>query len=214
MSRTVILLSSLLLSATAFAAAQVDERALKSSALNAPRSVAATPQNTVNYTGTNVGGVSWDRPFADGTCCSALGPVLLSTQAFSVSANDTCDITSVQTGFDGYLFVYRAPFNPATQTVNFVAGDDDGAGGIGTSEIIGVPLTAGNYIAVTTGFEAGDEGSFANSIVCPTATVALGGGPAPLPPAIPAPAMNSTAIAVLALVLLTIGVVAVRSRQG
>jgi|GEM_PF-4526919 len=67
MSRTALLLSSLLLSATAFATAQVDERALKSSTPAPPRSV-LSPANAVNYIGTTVGGVSWDRPFAnDGT---------------------------------------------------------------------------------------------------------------------------------------------------
>lgn len=188
----------------------VDERAMKGTEVNLPRSV-TSPANAVNYTGTNVGGPQWDRPFADGTCCSGLGPVRYSVQEFNVSANDTCDVTSVQNGWDGYLFVYRNSFDPLAQTVNFVAGDDDGTGGIGTSDIIGVNLQAATtYIAVTTGFAAGDEGSFTNTINCPTATVTLGAFVAE--PPVPAPTMSAAGLAVLGLLMVAVGLVVVRSR--
>ncbi len=130
--------------------------------------------DTQGYSGTTVGGSSWDRPFADGTCCSGLGPVVYQTQAFWVSDNATCAISSTQDGWDGYLFVYADPFDPSNQTVNFIAGDDDGLGGIGTSDIESVNLTGGVlYQLVTTGFAAGDEGTFTNSITCDS-TVHLG----------------------------------------
>jgi uncharacterized repeat protein (TIGR01451 family) len=49
-----------------------------------------------------------------------------------------------------------------------VTGDDDGPGGIGTSEISSVALTAGvTYFVVTTGFENGQEGPFTNTISGP-----------------------------------------------
>lgn len=190
----------------------VDEVALKATTPNAPRTV-LQPLNAVSYSDTNVGGVSWDRPFADGTCCSGLGPVLLSAQEFSLSAGDTCDVGSVQNGFDGYLFVYANSFDPLNQTANFVAGDDDGNGGIGTSDINGVALNGGTtYIAVTTGFAAGDEGTFTNTINCPTATVTLGAFVAAAPP-VPAPTMGAGGLAILALAFGLIGMAVVRTRN-
>lgn len=187
----------------------VDERAMKGTELNRPRSVDST-LNSINYTGTTVGGPQWNRPFADGTCCSALGPVRYSTQEFNVSANDTCDFTSVQS-YDGYIFIYRNSFDPLNQTANYVAGDDDGTGGIGTSEIIGVNLQAATtYIAVTTGFEAGEEGTFTNTLNCPTATVTLGAFVAA--PPVPAPTMSAAGLAVLGMLMVAVGLVVVRTR--
>lgn len=187
----------------------VDERAMKGTELNRPRSVDST-LNSINYTGTTVGGPQWNRPFADGTCCSALGPVRYSTQEFNVSANDTCDFTSVQS-YDGYIFIYRNSFDPLNQTANYVAGDDDGTGGIGTSEIIGVNLQAATtYIAVTTGFELGEEGTFTNTLNCPTATVTLGAFVAA--PPVPAPTMSAAGLAVLGMLMVAVGLVVVRTR--
>lgn len=164
-----------------------------------------------SYTSTNVGGPSWDRPFADGTCCSGLGPVLYHTQTFHLSSPDTCDFNSTQAGWDGYLFVYTAPFDPLNQTVNFIAGDDDGNTGIGSSDIDGVPL-AGNtdYIVVTTGFAAGDEGDFTNSISCPTADVILAGYTPPVQASVGNPTSN-IALAVF-LMLAALVVFRLRSR--
>lgn len=189
----------------------VDERAMKGTEVNRPRSVDST-LNAINYTGTTVGGGQWARPFADGTCCSGLGPVRYSTQEFNISANDTCDVTSVQAGaWDGYLFIYRNSFDPLAQTANYVAGDDDGAGGIGTSDIIGVNLQAATtYIAVTTGFSAGDEGAFTNTINCPTATVTLGAFVSA--PPVPAPTMSAAGLAVLGMLMVAVGLVVVRTR--
>ena len=187
----------------------VDERAMKGTELNRPRSVDST-LNSINYTGTTVGGPQWNRPFADGTCCSSLGPVRYSTQEFNISANDTCDFTSVQS-YDGYIFIYSNSFDPLNQTVNYVAGDDDGTGGIGTSEIIGVNLQAATtYIAVTTGFEAGEEGTFTNTLNCPTATVSLGAFVAA--PPVPAPTMSAAGLAVLGMLMVAVGLVVVRTR--
>lgn len=141
----------------------VDERAIKN--VNFFTSSPVTRLATTNYNGTIVGGPEWVRPFADGTCCSALGPVRYSVQAFHVGTAGAYDVTSVQTGWDGYIFLYVDSFDPASQTVNFVAGDDDGGGGIGTSDLIGVNLEANRtYYVVTTGFELGEEGEFTNSI--------------------------------------------------
>lgn len=153
--------------------AAVDEVALKAMEQPTP----ATVQGVGNATSfvTNItGAAEWNRPFADGTCCSGLGPVRYTVQVFTLSANDTCDINSVQDGFDGYIFIYQNAFDPLNQTANFVAGDDDGNGGIGTSDIMGLPLQANtNYFFVSTAFENGEEGEMTNTITCPTATVSL-----------------------------------------
>ncbi|MEZ4669368.1 MAG: hypothetical protein R3E39_15795 [Anaerolineae bacterium] len=134
---------------------------------------------TGSYSGTNVGGGSWARPFADGTCCSGLGPVLYHSQPFYVGTSGNYDVSSVQSGWDGYIFIYRNSFDPTNQSTNFVAGDDDGIGGIGTSNIDAVALTAGTtYFLVTTGFANGDEGTFTNTITGP-GTVTIG-TPAPI----------------------------------
>ena len=171
------------------------------------------PAGSQSYNGTNVGGPEWARPFADGTCCSAIGPVRYSTQEFFISANDTCDFNSVQNGWDGYLFVYRSPFDPANQTVNFVAGDDDGNGGIGTSDIAGIAIDGQTtYVLVTTAFENGDEGTFTNTINCATATVTL--GPArQVAPHQPVPAADPRALLALAVLAVALGAMAIRSRS-
>lgn len=208
MRRPILALTSL--AAVSVSAFAVDEVALKATSPNPPRTVLST-ENLVSYNGSNVGGAEWDRPFADGTCCSGLGPVRLTTQLFSISANDTCDISSTQNGFDGYIFIYRDPFSSTAQTTNFVAGDDDGNGGIGTSDIMGLPLMGNTtYVYVTTGFANGDEGSFTNSINCPSATVTLGAFAAAAPVA--APSLDAFGLAALAGLLVLVGLVAVRSR--
>jgi hypothetical protein len=110
----------------------------------------------------------WDRPFADGTCCSGLGPVSYDVYGpFTVDVTGLYTIDSDQDGgaWDGYIFLYETCFDPLDQTTNFVAGDDDGPGGLGTSQILDVNLTAGTeYYLITTGFSAGDFGDFENTI--------------------------------------------------
>jgi hypothetical protein len=183
----------------------VDERALKSVQPHQPATVLA-PANVVSYSGDNSTGPEWARPFSDGTCCSAIGPVRYHVQEFSLSANDSCDINSVQTGYDGYIFIYTSPFDAANQTVNFVAGNDDGNGGIGTSDIMGLALTGGTtYTFVSTAFELGEVGPFTNTITCPTATVTLGGAQAG--PARSIPTLGQSALGLLVLLVAAVAVV-------
>ncbi len=123
----------------------------------------------------------WDRPFADGTCCSGLGPVSYDVYGpFTVDVSGLYTIDSDQDGgaWDGYLFLYETCFDPLDQTTNFVAGDDDGPGGLGTSQILDINLTAGTeYYIITTGFGAGDFGAFTTTISgVGTATCGGGGG--------------------------------------
>jgi uncharacterized repeat protein (TIGR01451 family) len=153
-------------------AAPIDERALKGTG---PQGTPVlSPEDTVMYSGDTTGEAQWDRPFADCTGESQLGPVVFEVQPFHVSANGAYDLTSVQTGWDGFIFVYINSFDPNNANTNCVAGNDDGGGGIGTSEIFGLALTAGTqYLLVTTAFEAGEDGPFTNTIDGP-GTITLG----------------------------------------
>lgn len=120
----------------------------------------------------------WDRPFANGTCCSGLGPVSYDVYGpFTVDVTGLYTVDSDQDGgaWDGYIFLYENCFDPLDQTTNFVAGDDDGPGGVGTSQILDVTLNAGTeYYLITTGFGAGDFGDFTNTITG-VGTVTCGG---------------------------------------
>lgn len=145
----------------------LDEVALKS--ITPQEAPNPSPRGTTLYSGTTVGGPNWDRPFADFSGISGLGPVTYHQQLFYVDLDGAYDVSSVQTGgWDGYLFVYVDSFDPLDQLTNGVAGDDDGVGGIGTSDIVGAPLQAGHqYFAITTGFANGDEGPLDNTISGP-----------------------------------------------
>lgn len=176
--------------------AQVDESAIKD--VNA--FTATTPSEVrgagASWSGTNVGGFSFDRALSDCNSISGLGPVLGSAQPFFVSATGAYDFTSTQ-DYDGYIHIYQAPFDPSDPLANCVIGDDDGNGGIGTSDIVGVTLQAGvPYIAVTSAFAAGDEGTF-NNTISGAGTVTLGS----VPESIPVPATSVFGKAALLLML-------------
>jgi uncharacterized repeat protein (TIGR01451 family) len=179
--------ASLLLVGTSFTVLAVDsparlQRDLRAYEISLKTGPTGTPGpvrgNAVNYSSTLVGTPTWTRPFADCTGATGLGPMGYHVQPFTVAANGAYDVTSVQNGWDGYLFVYQNSFNPAAPNTNCVAGDDDGAGGIGTSDILGVNLTAGTqYFVVTTAFENGEEGTFTNTLNGPAIITLGGGGP-------------------------------------
>ncbi len=143
-----------------------------------PASTPTTVRATVSYSGTTAGGPNWNRPFADCTGQSGLGPVNYHVQPFSVDTTGAYNIASEQDGWDGYIFVYQNAFDPTQPNTNCVIGNDDGTGGIGTSNINGVSLTAGvSYHLVTTAFELGEEGPFDNEISGPGNITLGGGGP-------------------------------------
>jgi len=150
----------------------VDEVALKQSAPHGTPS--PNPRNVVMYGGSTLGGPSWVRPFADCSGLSGLGPVTYQVEPFHVDAPGAYDIASVQTGWDGYIFIYQNSFDPNSPNTNCVVGNDDGVGGVGTSSIEGVALSAGvQYFLVTTAFQIGEEGSFQNTLSGP-GTITLG----------------------------------------
>tara|TARA_R110000764_G_scaffold209983_2_gene295786 strand:- start:73493 stop:74872 length:1380 start_codon:yes stop_codon:yes gene_type:complete len=141
---------------------------LTSVAVASAPAMAATSSYTSDLSSAVAG--SWNRPFADGSCCSGLGPVKFNTQDLWVGADGSYTISVAQSGYDGYLFLYQNSFDPLDQTANFVAGDDDGNSGIGSSDIDAVNLIAGTrYIIVDTGFSAGEEGTYTTTVSGPGA---------------------------------------------
>lgn len=134
----------------------------------------ATPQASVSYSGTTVGGSRWARTYEDCIGTSSNGSIAYQAQPITVSASGSYTISSIQAGsFDGYLFLYAGTFDPAVPNTNCIIGNDDGSGGVGTSEFT-TNLTAGStYIVVTTGYGSGDAGTFTNTIDGPGTTSLL-----------------------------------------
>lgn len=156
--------------------APIDERALKSGPTILGPGVVA-PEDTVNYSGDTTGQPTFNRAFADCSGLSGLGAnTNYEVQDFTVSAAGNYDISSVQTGFDGLIHLYTNAFDPLNPLTNCTTGNDDGSGGIGTSDIVGVALAAGTqYFVVTSGFEGGlDFGPYDNTLSGP-GTIVLGG---------------------------------------
>ena len=145
--------------------------------ISMPESVVA-PFDTVNYSDTTAGGPEWNRPFADCTGQSALGPVTYHAQNFSVDQAGSYSLSSVQSGFDGFVFIYIDPFVSGTPNANCVAGNDDGSGGIGTSNLTATLSAGVPYVVVTSAFENGEEGAFTNTLSGP-GTITLGGAGTP-----------------------------------
>ena len=196
-----------LLVTSSVASAQTDESAIKDvNAFDSERTEFLGAG--VSYDGTNVGGVSFDRAFASCVGISGLGPVLGDVQPFTVDTDGAYDFSSTQ-DYDGYIHIYESEFDPTDAELNCVIGDDDGPGGIGTSEVLGAALLAGvQYFAVTSAFAAGDEGTFTNTIGG-VGTVTLGGGEPP-PPAFAVPIMSTWGMIAMALVLMMLGWVIMR----
>lgn len=200
----------------------VDRMSLKATTPNVPN-VINSPNDVQAYSATTIGGPSWVRPDQEGNCCADPLPVTYHVRQFTVSADDTCNVRSIQDGWDGFLFIYTPSFDPLNQTENFLVGDDDGVGGIGTSDIDGIALNAGvTYQIVTTGFSAADgdgkggggepdEGFFTNTITCPVADVILGGGVPPAP-MVALPTMGQNALLALSFLIGLIVFVAIRRR--
>ncbi len=99
---------------------------------------------------------------------------------FTVPATGLFDIQANWSGFDGYLYLYASPFNPATPGVNLLASNNDHSTlGTAASLISQISLTAGiQYVLIGTTFnDASPGGSMAFSISgavvasCPGATL-------------------------------------------
>ncbi|SMC60599.1 GEVED domain-containing protein [Moheibacter sediminis] len=131
--------------------------------------------------GTTVGGPTWDRPLADGSGMSAVG-VGVTYHVYGPFTVDTAGSYSINSTqeYDGFIFIYQNAFDPTDPLTNYLAGNDDGDGGIGTSDITVNLATGTEYFLITTGFDPTDSGTFVNTITGPGAVTCDGGiGPEP-----------------------------------
>lgn len=150
-------------------------------AIVAVAATSASFADTVSYTGnteTSADG-SWMRP--DATFMTVdTDTILYSVQAFTVGADGLYDISSVQglnsngDQYDGFIFLYANSFDPFDPLSNGAGADDDGATGAGSSEIMGISLSAGTtYYLVTSAFDpaitafGSGAGPFTNTISGP-----------------------------------------------
>jgi len=144
---------------------------------------------TVSYNGElTVDSPTWTRPNADGSAQSSAGSYYYSTQPFYVDTDGEYNVFSQQ-DYDGYLFVYQAPFDPSDPlNGSHLAGDDDVPGsGFRQSEVNVGLLAETQYYAVMTSFLASATGTFSNTITGPTdeATPILGTLPSAFPSEMP-----------------------------
>jgi hypothetical protein len=140
---------------------------------------------TVTYSGSTVGDPTWNRPIEDGSTLSPIGTAVpYSVQAFQVNSSGSYNFLSLQTGFDGFLFLYSPTFSSTNPLASFVIANDDfpDIGIFGFTSV----LTAGvSYFLVMTGFANDDAGSFINAITG-NGTISLDdGSDVPLPAALP-----------------------------
>ncbi|MEP4889275.1 MAG: PEP-CTERM sorting domain-containing protein [Aliiglaciecola sp.] len=119
--------------------------------------------STLVYSDTNATGDFWARPILEGPDISVNGPVQYTVQSFYTAGSGEFNFSSIQ-DYDGYLHLYEFDFSPTNQLVNLLAGDDDGFGGIGTSDFSFNLVGFQQYYLVTSAFAAGDVGSFTNTI--------------------------------------------------
>jgi hypothetical protein len=77
---------------------------------------------------------------------------------------------------DGYLHAYSGTFDPAAPTVGCIGGDDDGTGGTTQSEIVALPISAGQIVTIVVSTYAADAALGAYSLTVTT----LGDGGTPI----------------------------------
>jgi len=136
--------------------------------------------DTVTFTGTTVGGPTWNRPVA-GTPPTPPASGVGTNVAYSVTqltVGTTGSYTFQCTGtnpaaWDNYTFLYQNSFNPLSQFSNVLIGNDDNPN-IGLSGF-SFNLTAGTtYLFVVTGFANTDAGQWSTTATGP-GTIVVGG---------------------------------------
>lgn len=123
-----------------------------------------------SFAGSTVNQPRFHRPIESGPSISASN-VRYSTQNFFLPEEAFCTIDSSQ-DFDGYLHLYRTPFNPDEPLFQLIEGNNDGGLGPGSSQIPADPSTTslllfgGLYTIVTSGFGELSQGTFQTNIQC------------------------------------------------
>ncbi len=125
--------------------------------------------NGLSYSGTTVGGPTFNRPVAGSPpmTLSLVGTaVSYDFVQFSIATAGVYNFLSLSVspaGWDNFTFLYQNSFNPASPLTNVLIGNDDfptiGRSGFSYNLSPGV-----NYIFVTTGFSNTDAGTFNNSV--------------------------------------------------
>lgn len=139
-------------------------------ALSLPLAAAA---DTLTWTGNLTVGASYQRPTEDGQAIADQGPVRYQAASIFVDRTGVYTLTSDTRVFldeiwDGFLALYAAPFAPGQPLANFVAADDEGPEGFGTSQIT-TTLVAGVIYRVVTSTAEGPAAqfNFVNTITGP-----------------------------------------------
>jgi hypothetical protein len=131
--------------------------------------------DTVTFTGTTAGGLTWNRPVANGNNppippLSGVGnnvPYSITQLTVGTSGSYTFQSTATSPAeWDNYTFMYHTSFNPASQFTNVLIGNDDNPE-IGLSGFT-LNLNAGtNYFFIVTGFANGDFGAWSTTATGP-----------------------------------------------
>ncbi|MCR5868391.1 MAG: PEP-CTERM sorting domain-containing protein [Aquincola tertiaricarbonis] len=119
---------------------------------------------TFEFTGTTVGGATFQRPLETLDLDPKIPPVAYSAFEFTVSSSGFYNFLSTASGgWDNFTLLYGPTFNAASPLTNALVANDDLNDMMGPLSGFSASLTAGaRYTFVTTGvFE---EGAFTNSI--------------------------------------------------
>lgn len=123
---------------------------------------------------TNSGGATFQA-------ITALEPTPFSVFHFRVSTTDRYDFSSVSTGWQNAISLYRNVFNPSNSFTNLINSSTQppDAFGVSTSTFFVPSLPAGvDYFLVTSGLRSSDFGNFNNTIsgageILPSTTTAV-----------------------------------------
>ncbi len=121
--------------------------AIRYAATAAAIAVTATGAMAQSYNATTAGGPTFNRP----------------VWAASAGLRTFTSVATAPAGWDNYLFLYSAAWNPATPLVGCLAASDDNPG-IGQSQFGFNMLANTQYFIVTTGFDNADAGAFTNTV--------------------------------------------------
>lgn len=83
----------------------------------------------------------------------------------TVAANTTVDVAMSSNVFDTFIFLFSVPVENVDSLELVTFDDDNGGGPNGTNSLIsGVPLTAGNYLVMASGYDYPDVGAYSLSV--------------------------------------------------
>lgn len=139
--------------------------------LGAPSPI-AVPGASISFGGSiDLTDPSWTRPGQD---CTAGTADTAGGRRFDVhrvvnntGAPQSLSVLGAFTG-DGYLHAYTGTFDANAPTVGCVGGDDDGTGGTTQSEIVALPITAGQIVTIIVSTYAADAALGAYSLTVTT----------------------------------------------